>query len=76
MSQETQLGWKELGPIVPAHFTWPPWPPLALGSDIADSLAEEVHFGLFTQQLGMGSPAPSTLPSLPRGTGVPSSLYW
>lgn len=35
-----------LGPTVPAHFPWPPWPPLARSSDTADSLAGDGCFGL------------------------------
>lgn len=35
-----------LGPTIPAHFPWPPWPPLAHSGDTADSLAGDGCFGL------------------------------
>ena len=59
------------GPTVPAHFSWLPWPPLALGSDTADSLAGDGHFCLLIRQWGWVS---LHCPHSPRCSVVPACL--
>lgn len=60
MSQEAQPGQPELGAKVLVRFTCPPWPPLALGDDTADSLVGGGSSGPFVSS-DEGSIVPPTL---------------
>lgn len=60
MSQEAKVS---------VRFTWPSWPPLALGDDAADSLTGVGSSGSFVSSED-GSTVPPTLPWGPSGLSV------